>query len=252
MATELPGGTEKLIESRIVSQPSASRTRLEIFSTIMAVMNLLVAWVFSLAVILTGQAAYAQSPPAGAGPILVIGDSLSAEYGLKRGSGWVALMAARLTGEQPPKAVVNASISGETTAGGRSRVNELLEKHKPAWVLIELGANDALRGLDLVGTEANLRAMTQAARKAGAQVMIIGMMVPPNYGKTYAQQFVAMFERVAKAEGVALTPFLLDGIGERLEFFQSDRIHPNEAAQQRMFENVWTVLQPRLLAKAAK
>jgi acyl-CoA thioesterase I len=185
-------------------------------------------------------------------PILVVGDSLSAEYGLRRGAGWVALLAARLQAEKLPYSVINASISGETTAGGRSRIDDLLKQHKPAWVLIELGGNDALRGLDLAGTESNLRTMTQAARRAKARVLLIGMMVPPNYGKTYTRQFSGLFEQLARSEQSALVPFLLDGIADRLEMFQSDRIHPNEAAQERLFQNVWTVLQPLLKADRIK
>ncbi len=185
-------------------------------------------------------------------PILVVGDSLAAEYGLRRGTGWVALLAARLQKEKLPYSVVNASISGETTAGGRSRIDDLVKQHRPAWVLIELGGNDALRGLDLAGTESNLRTMTQTARQAKAQVVLIGMMVPPNYGKTYTQKFAALFEQIASSERSALVPFLLDGIADRLDLFQSDRIHPNQAAQQRLFENVWNVLQPLLKAERAR
>lgn len=185
-------------------------------------------------------------------PILVVGDSLSAEYGLRRGAGWVALLAARLQKEKLSYSLVNASISGETTAGGRSRIDDLVKQHRPAWVLIELGGNDALRGLELAGTESNLRAMTQTARQASAQVVLIGMMVPPNYGKTYTKQFTGLFEQIARSERSALVPFLLDGISDRLDLFQSDRIHPNEAAQQRLFENVWTVLQPLLKAERGR
>lgn len=188
----------------------------------------------------TGSAVTAKTDVTG--PMLVMGDSLSAEYGLKRGTGWVALMSARMAQENIKTPVVNASISGETTAGGKSRIAELLQKHKPAWVLIELGGNDALRGLDLAGTEANLRAMAQASRAAGARVVIVGMQVPPNYGKTYSRQFAAVFEQVAKAEQAVLVPFLLEGVGDRLELFQADRIHPNEAAQVKMLDNVWRVI----------
>lgn len=196
------------------------------------------------AVPLTGSAATPKTDATR--PLLVVGDSLSAEYGLKRGTGWVALLSARMARENIRTPVVNASISGETTAGGKSRIAELLQRHKPAWVLIELGGNDALRGLDLTGTEANLRAMAQAARAAGARVVIVGMQVPPNYGKTYSRQFAALFEQVAKAEQAVLVPFLLDGVGDRLELFQADRIHPNEAAQEKMLDNVWRALRPAL------
>ena len=174
--------------------------------------------------------------------VLVLGDSLSAEYGLKRGAGWVELMARRLAERKPPAEVVNASISGETTAGGRTRIGALLEKHKPSLVIVELGANDALRGLDLTATEGNLRAITVAARNAGARVLLLGMMLPPNFGADYGRRFHAIYGSVAKAESVALVPFFLDGIADRLEYFQPDRIHPTEQAQPRLFDNVWPAL----------
>ncbi len=178
--------------------------------------------------------------------LLVLGDSLSAEYGLRRGSGWVALMGERLTAQRPPWQVVNASISGETSAGGRSRLNELLARHRPAVVVIELGGNDALRGLDLAALESNLASMAQMSRRAGARVLLLGMAMPPNYGRAYAEAFSAVFKRVADQEKAALVPFFLDGIGERLELFQADRIHPNETAQARMLDNVWPALKPLL------
>lgn len=178
--------------------------------------------------------------------MLIVGDSLSAEYGLRRGSGWVELLAERLRDREPPYTVANASISGETTAGGHSRIGALLERHRPAIVVIELGANDALRGLDLSSTEANLTEMVRAARRAGARPLLTGMMVPPNYGRSYGERFQMLFGKVANAEGAALVPFLLDGVAERLELFQPDRIHPNEQAQSRMLDNVWPVLKPLL------
>ena len=186
--------------------------------------------------------------------LLVVGDSLSAEYGLKRGSGWVALLEKRLTEEasgrrRPPLAVVNASVSGDTTAGGASRLPALLARHQPAVVVIELGGNDALRGLPLATTESNLTGMVRAARAAGARVLLAGMQVPPNYGRQYNDQFAALFARVAKAEGAALVPFLLEGIGngpDATALFQADRIHPTEAAHPIILDTVWPVLRPLL------
>ena len=184
--------------------------------------------------------------------LLVVGDSMSAEYGLKRGTGWVALLTNRLGEPNAPKLagrpyqVVNASISGETSAGGRSRIDDLLKRHKPRVVLIELGGNDALRGLDLAMTERNLREMTQRAQRSGARVLLVGIQVPPNYGRTYAERFASLFGTVARSEKAAVVPFLLDGFAERMEFFQPDRIHPNEQAQARMLDNVWPTLK-RLL-----
>jgi acyl-CoA thioesterase-1 len=183
------------------------------------------------------------------GPVLVIGDSLSAEYGLERGSGWVALLQQRVARERIAVEVVNASISGDTTSGGRSRLPPLLAQHKPGVVIIELGGNDALRGLPLSMTQANLVAMAQSAKAAGARVIVVGMQVPPNYGQKYAQDFAALFATVAKAEGASLVPFLLKGVADDADaerLFQADRIHPNAQAQQRMLDNVWPVLRPLL------
>ena len=192
---------------------------------------------------------------AGAAPrarrtLLVVGDSLSAEYGLARGSGWVALLEARLAAQPAPGVeVVNASISGDTTSGGRSRLPELLARHKPAIVVLELGGNDALRGLPLTMTRDNLVAMVQASKAAGARVVLVGMQVPPNYGRKYAEDFAGLFADVARTEKAALVPFLLAGIADGPQaatLFQADRIHPNAQAQTRMLDNVWPALQPLL------
>ncbi len=195
-------------------------------------------------------AAHAQTapPPAGSGKpvILVVGDSLSAEYGIERGSGWVALLARRLPERYPNYQVVNASISGDTTSGGLARLPALLSRHRPAVVILELGSNDALRGLSLDMTERNLRAMAQAAREAGARVLVVGMQIPPNYGRDYTQRFMRLFPTVAEAEEAALVPFLMDGIATDRAMFQPDGIHPNEQAQQALLENVWPALEPLL------
>lgn len=179
----------------------------------------------------------------------MLGDSLSAEYGLARGAGWVALLQARLARQAPGIEVVNASISGETTSGGRSRLPALLLQHRPRVVLIELGGNDALRGLPLKMTEANLAAMAEAAKAAGARVLIAGMALPPNYGRQYGADFLALFARVAREEGAALVPFFLAGVGDAPDaetLFQPDRIHPLASAHPRLLENVWPALQPLL------
>ena len=191
------------------------------------------------------RATPAKSPAA----ILVVGDSLAAEYGLRRGSGWVALLQQRLEREQLPARMVNAGISGDTTSGGRSRLPALLRQHQPAVVVIELGGNDALRGLPLESTRENLATMARLSREAGAQVLLVGMEMPPNYGATYTQRFRELFAEVAKAEKTALVPFLLKGVADRpdaLDFFQSDRIHPNESAQAIMADNVWPELRKLL------
>jgi len=174
--------------------------------------------------------------------ILVVGDSLSAEYGLKRGTGWVALMEQRLAKEKIPATVVNASISGDTTSGGRSRLPALLAQHKPGVVIIELGGNDALRGLPLQMTQDNLLAMTQAAQASGAKVVLAGMQVPPNYGQDYSKRFAATFATVAKTTKAALVPFLLKGVADgpdAAKLFQADRIHPNEAAHPTILATMW-------------
>ena len=191
----------------------------------------------------------ASAPAAGAALILVLGDSLSAEYGLARGQGWVALLEQRLKHVKPRASVVNASVSGDTTSGGRSRLPALLARHHPSHVLIELGGNDALRGLPLTMTQNNLRSMLQACRAAGARPILIGMRVPPNYGKQYADDFAALFSTLAKTESVPLVPFLLQGIAERADaqdWFQADRIHPLAKAHPQMLENVWMVLKKTL------
>ena len=177
--------------------------------------------------------------------VLVVGDSLSAEYGLKRGTGWVPLLEKRLAQEKIAARVVNASISGDTTSGGRSRLATLLKQHNPTHVIIELGGNDALRGLPLQMTEDNLSQMTQAAQQAGARVLLVGMQIPPNFGTDYANRFSGLFGKVAKQHKAALVPFLLQGLTEGpdpLKMFQSDRIHPREEAQPQMLENVWPEL----------
>lgn len=181
--------------------------------------------------------------------VLIVGDSLSAEYGLPRGTGWVALLQARLASGKTGATVVNASISGDTTSGGRSRLPALLKQHRPSHVVIELGGNDALRGLPLKMTEDNLRAMAQACRAQGAKVLIAGMQVPPNYGAAYGRDFAGLFAKVARAEGAALVPFLLDGLADDpdpLRWFQPDRIHPTAAAHPRILDNVWAVMAPWL------
>lgn len=184
--------------------------------------------------------------------LLIVGDSLSAEYGLQRGTGWAALLQQRLDARQPGWQVVNASISGDTTAGGQSRLATLLQQHRPAVVVIELGGNDALRGLPLEMTRDNLRAMARAARQAGARVLLLGMQVPPNYGARHAEQFRQLYAEVAKAEKAALLPFFLAGVADGANptaLFQADRIHPNEAAQPRMLENVWPELRRLISAR---
>jgi len=198
------------------------------------------------AVLGTTAAAQAQSAVP---QVLILGDSLSAEYGLARGTGWVALLAEQLQRSKRPATITNASISGETTSGGRMRLPALLKQHQPDVVVIELGGNDALRGLPLQGTADNLRAMTQAAQAAGAKVLLLGMQMPPNYGAQYAQAFETMYVQVAQAHNAALVPAFLQGVADApnpTALFQADRIHPNAQAQPLLLRNVLGPLQQLL------
>ena len=179
-------------------------------------------------------------------PILVYGDSLSAAYGIPQARGWVALLEARLERERPDYSVVNASISGETSAGGLSRVQAALERHRPAVLVLALGANDGLRGLPIGEMKRNLSGIIQRAQKAGARVLVVGMKLPPNYGPDYTAEFETAFGELAKRHRAALVPFLLEDFAEKPELFQPDRIHPDVAAQPLMLERVWKALRPML------
>jgi acyl-CoA thioesterase-1 len=179
---------------------------------------------------------------------LVVGDSLSAEYGLQRGSGWVELLARRLQATGQDYQIHNSSISGDTTSGGIARLPDALERYKPEIVILELGSNDALRGLSLDMTENNLLRMVDMAQQAGARTLLIGMQIPPNYGRKYAERFRALFAEVAEKQRSGLVPFLLQGMATDKSLFQSDGIHPNEQAQVRIEANVWEHLAPMLKA----
>jgi acyl-CoA thioesterase-1 len=181
--------------------------------------------------------------------ILVMGDSLSSGYGLPQGTGWVDLLQRKLVAEKFDYRVVNASISGETTLGGRNRLEPALREHKPGIVLLALGANDGLRGQSIDSMRANLGAMARAGRNAGARVLLIGMRIPPNYGPQYTQKFHAAFAQVARREKLPLVPFLLEGFADERDMFQADGIHPAPAAQSKMLDNIWPQLKP-LLAPA--
>jgi acyl-CoA thioesterase-1 len=178
--------------------------------------------------------------------ILVLGDSLSAGYGLQNGAGWVSLLEKRLQENRIDAGVVNASISGDTTSGGRSRLPALLKKYQPDLMILELGANDGLRGLSLQSTEDNLRSMIDSAQKAGARVLLLGMQIPPNYGPDYTRRFAQLYPKLAAERKTALVPFFLDGVAERADLFQSDRLHPTAAAQAMLLDTVWPRLYPLL------
>jgi acyl-CoA thioesterase-1 len=178
--------------------------------------------------------------------IVVLGDSISAEYGLPRDTGWVALLRKRLADERIDYSVANASISGDTTSGGRARMPELMARLKPSIVVVELGANDALRGVPLSTTKDNLRTIVEQAQQGHAKVVLVGMYVPSNYGQAYTQQFHAMYAALAHDAHVPFVPFLLAGIENKPEMFQADQMHPTQQAQPTLLDNVWPVLSPLL------
>lgn len=181
--------------------------------------------------------------------VLVLGDSLSAEYGLTRGSGWVALLEKKLKAEKIDAAVINASISGETTSGGRSRMPALLAQHKPDLVVIELGANDGLRGQPVAAAEANLRSMIELANKSKARVLLVGMRMPPNYGREYTERFFGMYKGLSTRYKAPLVPFMLEGVADKPALFQGDRLHPNAQAHPIILTNIWPTLAPMLKAR---
>jgi acyl-CoA thioesterase-1 len=171
--------------------------------------------------------------------VLVLGDSLSAEYGLQRGTGWVALLDQKLKQEKIEANIVNASISGETTSGGLTRLPALLDKYHPQVVVIELGANDGLRGLPVPAAESNLRSMVQMAHKEHAKVLLVGMRMPPNYGRTYTERFFGMYRQVSKETKSPLVPFMLEGVADKPALFQQDRLHPVAQAHPIILSNIW-------------
>lgn len=189
----------------------------------------------------------AQKSPSSEQPkILVLGDSLSAEYGIPKNTGWAVITQKNLKSNQYPHQIVNASISGETSIGGKQRIQALLNQHQPQIVILELGANDALRGLSLEQTKSNLEYITVSSKKNGAKVLILGMKIPPNYGKEYSMKFESLFVELGKKHGAIVTAFFLEKIATDPEMFQNDRIHPNEKAQPILANTIWPSLQ-RLL-----
>ena len=189
----------------------------------------------------------AVAPAHAARTILVFGDSLSAGYGLPQGSGWVSLLEHRLKRDRLDYTVVNASISGETTLGGRNRITATLAEHQPAVVIVQLGGNDGLRGNSIEQTRRNLIAIVEASRKAGAKVLLVGMRIPPNYGQVYTRRFEALFAEVARQQNTSLVPFMLQGVADKREWFQSDGIHPAVEAQPRILDNIYRRLRALLV-----
>lgn len=181
-----------------------------------------------------------------AGTVLVVGDSISAAFGLETSQGWVHLLQQRLDTHAPDHRVVNASISGDTSAGGRARLPTLLEEHEPDVVILELGGNDGLRGQSPAQLKANLAAMVEQSQQAGAKVLLLGMRLPPNLGQRYTTAFAQAFDSLAQEQALPYVPFLLEGVGGVEGMMQADRIHPTAGAQQRLLDNVWPVLEPLL------
>jgi acyl-CoA thioesterase-1 len=178
--------------------------------------------------------------------VLVVGDSLSAEYGIARGSGWVALLEQKLKAQKIDARIVNASISGDTTSGGRARLPALLQQHKPNLVVLELGANDGLRGLPVPAAEDNLRTMISLAQKNRAKVLLVGMRMPPNYGRAYTERFAGMYKELSGELKVPLVPFMLDGVAQEAANFQADRLHPLATAHPIILNNIWPQFAPLL------
>jgi acyl-CoA thioesterase-1 len=204
--------------------------------------SLLRKWTFvAVAVFVSAASANAYSAPK---TVLVVGDSLSAEYGLTRGSGWVALLEQRLKRENIDARIVNASISGETTSGGRTRLPALLQQHRPDVVVLELGANDGLRGLPVPAAMDNLRTMIQLAQQNRAKVLLVGMRMPPNYGRAYTERFAGMYKDLAGTYKVPLVPFMLEGVAQDPANFQADRMHPLASAHPTILNNIWPQFAP--------
>lgn len=206
------------------------------------VISLLVAGVCSS--LLKGPAS--AQPTTQAARILVVGDSLSAEYGLARNTGWVEQLKVALSAAPNPATVMNASISGDTTSGGLARIDAALKQHQPTIVILELGANDALRGLPLTLTQKNITELIARCQAIGAKVVLVGMQIPPNYGREYSLGFKNIFSNAANQTGAALVPFLLEGFADQRQYFQADGIHPNESAQPLMLATVRLALDPLL------
>lgn len=185
-------------------------------------------------------------------PVLIMGDSLSAAYGIAIEQSWVTLLSQRLQEQGHAHPVINASISGETTSGGRQRLPALLQKHQPGFVIIELGGNDGLRGQPITHLQTNLQKMITLSQQHGAQVILAGMQIPPNYGRRYTEQFSATFHKLAKRYDAALVPFLLDGVAGEAGMMQRDGIHPTAAAQIHILDNVWPILEPLLEVKTGQ
>ncbi len=185
--------------------------------------------------------------PTKSNTIMVYGDSLSAGYGLPQNTGWVSLLQTKLKRKQLVYQIINASISGETTLGGLNRIKKDLHRYRPNIVIVELGANDGLRGIPIKSIHSNLESIIKACKQNKASILLVGMRLPPNYGKIYTKKFSNIYQQIAKHHELRLVPFLLEGFGDKLEYFQDDKIHPNKIAQEKILINVWKVLQKMIM-----
>ncbi|MBI5900743.1 MAG: arylesterase [Rhodocyclales bacterium] len=251
MATASPALTEKEISCRIASSPSPLGTTLPSAATsitafVIAIVPPMLKKLVSCLLLAILLALAAKVAGAAEKRILVYGDSLSAGFGIAVRDSWPALLDRRLKQQVPAYALTNASISGETTAGGRARLGAALQQFKPSVVILALGANDGLRGLPVAAMKDNLLAMARQARKAGARVLLVGMRLPPNYGPQYTRDFDAAFRDVARTEKTALLPFLLEPIALERDAFQADGLHPVAAVQPKLLDHVWAALKPLL------
>tara|TARA_B110000263_G_scaffold249255_1_gene266318 strand:- start:876 stop:1526 length:651 start_codon:yes stop_codon:yes gene_type:complete len=186
--------------------------------------------------------------PAESTTIMVYGDSLSAGYGLPQKTGWVSMLKTQLKKQQAVYQIINASISGETTLGGLNRIEQALKRHHPNIVIVELGANDGLRGLPIKSIHDNLEAIVKACKQSKASILLVGMRLPPNYGTAYTKKFSAIYQQIAKRHELKLVPFLLAGFGDKPEYFQEDKMHPNKNAQEKILNNVWKVLHKMIVS----
>jgi acyl-CoA thioesterase-1 len=243
MATASPAMTSRSISCRIASVLAPFGTTLDRPAAF--TMKASIDWVMLLRLLVTWLMCLPLTAWAG-GTILVYGDSLSAAYGLAQDAGWPTLLQARLTQKRMDYTVTNASISGETTSGGAARIAEALKTHQPKVVIVALGANDGLRGLAPAQMRANLAQIVRASQKAKCRVLLVGMRLPPNYGEAYTRPFAQVYIDLAREYKTALAPFLLEGMAERRELFQSDNMHPTAAAQPIILDNIWKALAPML------
>lgn len=211
----------------------------------------LLRWTWWLALVPAYSINAAQPGPTPSNTILIVGDSLSAGYGIDVSSGWAALLSQRLKQQEYAYKVVNASVSGETTGGGRARLPQLLTAHRPEIVVLELGANDGLRGLPLKQVRANLQNMIELSQAQKARVLLLGMQIPPNYGPAYADGFSALYEELARVHKLSYVPFFMQGVALNANMMQADNLHPNELGQPTLLENVWTKLKPLLTRRAS-